>query len=101
MERHPEAKLFEDTLPVSGVDGTLEHRIKKSSARGRIHAKTGTSAFVNTLSGYAYTKSGETLAFSIMANNLTLPAHEIRGVVDQICALMTDYDCEKAVTNHD
>jgi D-alanyl-D-alanine carboxypeptidase/D-alanyl-D-alanine-endopeptidase (penicillin-binding protein 4) len=101
MERHPEAKLFEDTLPVSGLDGTLEHRMKKSSARGHIRAKTGTSAFVNTLSGYAYTKNGEKLAFSIMVNNLTLPAQEIRGVVDHICALMTDYDCEKDAANHD
>jgi serine-type D-Ala-D-Ala carboxypeptidase/endopeptidase (penicillin-binding protein 4) len=101
MERHPEAKLFEDTLPVSGLDGTLEHRMKKPSARGHIHAKTGTSAFVNTLSGYAYTRNDETLAFSIMVNNLTLPAQEIRGVVDQICALMTDYDCKKDAANHD
>jgi D-alanyl-D-alanine carboxypeptidase/D-alanyl-D-alanine-endopeptidase (penicillin-binding protein 4) len=101
MEKHPEAKPFQDTLPVSGIDGTLEHRMKKSSARGRIHAKTGTSAFVNTLSGYAQTPSGETLAFSIMANNVTLPAQEVRGVLDQICALMVDYDSQKDAANHD
>jgi len=101
MESHPETKLFQDTLPVSGVDGTLEHRMKKSSARARIQAKTGTSAFVNTLSGYAHTKSGVTLAFSIMVNNLTLPAQEIRGAVDQICTLMVDYDSQRNVTNHD
>ena len=101
MEKHSEAKLFQDTLPVSGVDGTLEHRMKKSSARGRIHAKTGTSAFVITLSGYAQTRSGEMLAFSIMANNLTLSAQEVRATVDQICALMADYGSQKDTANHD
>ena len=100
MEKHPEARLFLDTLPVSGIDGTLEHRMKKSSARGHIHAKTGSSAFVNTLSGYAETKSGETLAFSIMVNNLTLFAQEVRGVVDQICALMAEYDSQKNPSNY-
>jgi len=101
MERHPDASLFKDTLPLAGVDGTLEHRMKKTPAYGRIQAKTGTSAFVNTLSGYVQTQNGETLAFSIMANHLTLSAQEVRGVVDQICSLMVDYDPEKEGASHD
>ena len=101
MERRPDSNLFKDTLPLAGVDGTLEHRMKKTPARGRIQAKTGTSAFVNTLSGYVQTQKGETLAFSIMANHATVSAQEVRGTVDQICSLMVDYDPEREAASHD
>jgi len=101
MERHSAVNLFKDTLPLAGIDGTLEHRMNKTPARGRIRAKTGTSAFVNTLSGYVETKAGEILAFSIMANNVMLSAQEVRGAVDQICSLIVDYDPEKEGANHD
>lgn len=101
MQKHSQTKLFLDTLPVSGIDGTLEHRMNKSAVRGRILAKTGTSALVNSLSGYALTESGDTLAFSIMVNNLNYPAQEIRGAVDQICALMAHYHPKKDAADQD
>jgi len=101
LQKHSQTIPFLDTLPVSGIDGTLEHRMNKSDLRGRIHAKTGTSALVNSLSGYALTKSGETLAFSIMVNNLNYPVQEVRGALDQICALMVHYSSKKDAADRD
>jgi D-alanyl-D-alanine carboxypeptidase/D-alanyl-D-alanine-endopeptidase (penicillin-binding protein 4) len=99
MEKHPQRQLFLDTLPVGGLDGTLKHRMQQTAAAGLIQAKTGTSTFVNTLSGYARTKGGEKLAFSIMANNQNLSTQEVRETIDQICDLMAEYDSHTETTN--
>ena len=40
------------SLPVAGVDGTLEDRMRTTIAAGRIHAKTGSVEHVRTRSGF-------------------------------------------------
>ncbi len=57
------------SLPVAGVDGTLDHRFVNSPLKGKLWAKTGTLGEVNALSGYLTAASGKTLAFSILVNN--------------------------------
>ncbi|MEK7691582.1 MAG: D-alanyl-D-alanine carboxypeptidase/D-alanyl-D-alanine-endopeptidase [Bdellovibrionota bacterium] len=39
-------------LPIAGVDGTLERRMKGTAAHGRLRAKTGTLTGVNNLAGF-------------------------------------------------
>jgi serine-type D-Ala-D-Ala carboxypeptidase/endopeptidase (penicillin-binding protein 4) len=65
--RQPWGHDFASTLPVAGVDGTLEERMKKTA--GSIEAKTGSIEHVHALSGYATTLRGEHLAFAIFSNN--------------------------------
>jgi serine-type D-Ala-D-Ala carboxypeptidase/endopeptidase (penicillin-binding protein 4) len=60
---------FYDALPVAGCDGTLANRMKGTAAENNAHAKTGTLSNVSAISGYVRTKSGELLAFSMIANN--------------------------------
>jgi len=57
------------TFPVAGVDGTLERRMKGTPAEGRVHAKTGSIAYVRALAGYAKTADDRWVQFSILANN--------------------------------
>jgi D-alanyl-D-alanine carboxypeptidase/D-alanyl-D-alanine-endopeptidase (penicillin-binding protein 4) len=66
--RQPWGAAWRDTLPVAGVDGTLDNRFKASPLKGKMWAKTGTLDEVNALSGYLTSASGKTLAFSILVN---------------------------------
>ena len=64
--RQPWGAEWRQTLPIGGVDGTLEGRFRISSLTGKLWAKTGTLDEVNALSGYVTAASGRMLAFSIM-----------------------------------
>ena len=63
------SQIFIDSLPISGTDGTLGGRLGK--IKGKVMAKTGTITFVNSLTGYAQSESGETFAFAVICNNQT------------------------------
>jgi D-alanyl-D-alanine carboxypeptidase/D-alanyl-D-alanine-endopeptidase (penicillin-binding protein 4) len=75
-------------LPIGGIDGTLSSRFRNRAAARRIWAKTGTMSHVSALSGYARTRPGDLLAFSILVNNYNASASAIRRVIDTICTLM-------------
>jgi D-alanyl-D-alanine carboxypeptidase/D-alanyl-D-alanine-endopeptidase (penicillin-binding protein 4) len=75
---------FRDTLPVAGVDGSLAERFTNIDVQGRVQAKTGSLGGVKTLSGYATTDRGEQVAFSILTNNLNLPAKRVTDAMDDI-----------------
>ncbi len=77
-------ELYEDTLPVAGVDGSLTERFKNTPLQGVVRAKTGSLTHVNALSGYATTQSGDHVAFSIIANNHTMPTKKALDTVDRI-----------------
>jgi D-alanyl-D-alanine carboxypeptidase/D-alanyl-D-alanine-endopeptidase (penicillin-binding protein 4) len=69
VNRSKWAETFRNSLPIAGVDGTLQNRMKGTAAAGNVRAKTGSLRYVYTLSGYVMTSAGEHLAFSIMLNN--------------------------------
>ena len=85
MDRHPQAKVFRDSLPIAGVDGTLKSRMTGTAAAGRIQAKTGTLRQVNALAGYATPKSGEPLVFSMVVNHHTSGSREAVAAIDALC----------------
>jgi D-alanyl-D-alanine carboxypeptidase/D-alanyl-D-alanine-endopeptidase (penicillin-binding protein 4) len=86
--RQPWGAAFEDTLPVSGVDGSLSERFVNTPAAGLVHAKTGTLSHVNTLSGYGQTKSGKRFVFSILCNNHKLTSAKVLAAMDSIVQLL-------------
>ncbi|MBL8219884.1 MAG: D-alanyl-D-alanine carboxypeptidase/D-alanyl-D-alanine-endopeptidase [Bryobacterales bacterium] len=90
MDARPYSADWDSLLPVAGEDGTLALRFEKAKAASAIHAKTGTLATASALSGYVTTKRGARLAFSIIANNHTLPSSEIRKVVDRIALALVE-----------
>jgi D-alanyl-D-alanine carboxypeptidase/D-alanyl-D-alanine-endopeptidase (penicillin-binding protein 4) len=74
------------SLPVGGVDGSLEHRFAKDGVKGKVFAKTGTTGEVRALSGYLECASGRTVVFSIMVNDHTPRTSADRTAMDKIVA---------------
>lgn len=87
-QKQPWGAAYQESLPVSGVDGSLSDRFLNTPAGGLIHAKTGTLSHVNALSGYGETKSGKRFVFSILCNNHNLPNGKSLSVIDQIVQLL-------------
>jgi serine-type D-Ala-D-Ala carboxypeptidase/endopeptidase (penicillin-binding protein 4) len=86
--RQPWGDEFMSTLPVAGVDGTLESRMKVISGPAVIEAKTGSLEHVHSVSGYAKTYRGENLVFSIFANNDTQHGNAATQTLDAIVEAM-------------
>lgn len=94
MSSHPNFIVFNDSLGIAGIDGTLERRMRNTPAANNFRGKTGTLSFVNALSGYISTKRRQPLIVSMMGNNYTGPGRDVTSVMDQICAMLADYDGE-------
>lgn len=86
----PWADQFRNSLPVAGLDGSLEDRFRASVANGRVSAKTGTLTHTNALSGYAETESGRKLIFAILVNHHRLTSGGAKKVIDHVLELLVD-----------
>lgn len=87
-------KVFTDyfnSLPVAGVDGTLGKRMNGTSAENNVRAKTGLISHVRSLSGYAFTGDSEPIAFSIIANNFSVPVKLAENIQDLVCLRLTNF----------
>ncbi len=81
-------------LPVSGVDGTLKHRMGQNSPAFRqVHAKTGSYTGINALAGYLKTKGGHWVAFAIMTQNV-LSARRTRDFQNAVCESLCSFPFE-------
>jgi D-alanyl-D-alanine carboxypeptidase/D-alanyl-D-alanine-endopeptidase (penicillin-binding protein 4) len=68
----PEFQALYDSLPIAGVDGTIDKRMRTGPAHRNCHAKTGSLTGVSSLSGYCTTTSGREVAFSFLMNGLSV-----------------------------
>lgn len=81
---------YSASLPVAGLDGTLEDRMKNTLAAGRIHAKTGSVEHVRTLSGFADTPGGRRVIFSFLSNNQGGKSREAADALTGLCVAMLE-----------
>jgi D-alanyl-D-alanine carboxypeptidase/D-alanyl-D-alanine-endopeptidase (penicillin-binding protein 4) len=72
------------SLPIAGVDGTLEDRMRTGPARRRVRAKTGTTATASSLSGYVGTR----YVFSILQNGRPIPWTSARRAQDRFARVL-------------
>jgi len=89
-QTRPWFESFFASLPVAGVDGTLEERMKNTPAAGRVHAKTGSVEHVRAMSGFADTAGGRRLVFSFMSNNEYGKNHETTEAMNGLCLAMIE-----------
>jgi PBP4 family serine-type D-alanyl-D-alanine carboxypeptidase len=71
-------------LSVAGVNGTLEDRLRKPPARGRVLAKTGTTNIASSLSGYV----PERFAFAIVQNGHPVSYYWARRAQDRFAQVL-------------
>ena len=91
IQRDTAFAYYYNSMPIAGVDGTIEKRMKGTPAEGNVHAKTGTLSKARSLSGYVTTADGERLIFSVLANNTTTPGSMVTGIADRIGAALASY----------
>ena len=77
---------WKKSLPVGGLDGSLEARFAKAPLAGHVFAKTGTLGEARALSGYVDCASGRTVIFSIMVGNHAPGSNADRDVMDKVVA---------------
>ena len=69
MRSHSRFDDYYDSLLIAGLDGD-PRRLRSAAALGNVHTKTGTLRGVSALSGYATTRDGELVAFSVITNGM-------------------------------
>lgn len=89
MARHRYAQAFHDSLTICGKDGTLKKRM--TDIAGLVRGKTGSIGGVRSLSGYATTHSGQTLAFSFIFNGAERHERECEALADDACRVLVQW----------
>ncbi|MHB8541039.1 MAG: D-alanyl-D-alanine carboxypeptidase/D-alanyl-D-alanine endopeptidase [Candidatus Acidiferrales bacterium] len=84
----PWGDAYASTLPIAGVDGTLDNRMKGTPAEGRVEGKTGTVEHTQAMSGFATTLHGERLIFSMFDNHNGGTGRDAAHVLDAIAQAM-------------
>lgn len=75
------------SLPIAGVDGTLEKRMTKGPADGNVRAKTGTLTGISSLAGYCRAANGHQLCFSII-NQGVMRNQAGKNFQDRVCQVL-------------
>ena len=89
IRRHPNyASNFQPGLPQSGNTGSLKNRFVGTPIEGRVRAKTGSIARVNSLSGYLEMPDGRTFTFSIQANHHVQGGRRTLAEIDSVVVAM-------------
>ena len=92
MWNHKDANVrnaYYNSLPIGGIDGTLEDRFRRGPAFRNVRAKTGTLTGVSSLSGYVSTADGTPLLFVMMCNNYTMKTSIVRRTQNAIVTLLS------------
>ena len=87
---HTNKTEFLSTLSTGGWDNKLSNRMEEIENERGIRAKTGSLLGVRCLSGYAFLKNGESLAFSIMINGYVGDSFPYQKLQDDICRILLD-----------
>ncbi|MEI7444048.1 MAG: D-alanyl-D-alanine carboxypeptidase/D-alanyl-D-alanine-endopeptidase [Burkholderiales bacterium] len=74
--RSDQAALFQESLPVVGVDGTMKSRLRGEPIEGRAWIKTGSLNDVRSIAGYVDAASGRRYAVVMLVNGPRAPASQ-------------------------
>jgi D-alanyl-D-alanine carboxypeptidase/D-alanyl-D-alanine-endopeptidase (penicillin-binding protein 4) len=70
---------FVASLPIAGVDGTLERRFR--NLKGKVYAKTGYLEGARSLSGYVFGENERVYVFSIISNGMGTRVKKLQNLL--------------------
>lgn len=73
-----------ECLPIAGVDGSLDERMRRGAAHDNVRAKTGTVTGISSLAGYCTAANGHVLCFSIINSGIRYTSSG-RNFQDKVC----------------
>jgi len=77
------------SLPIAGIDGTLQNRMRNTAAQGNVRAKTGTVTGISSLAGYCTAANGHQLCFSII-NQSVMRGAQGKAFQDKVCKVLCE-----------
>jgi len=90
MDKHSLRQEYVSSLPVGGIDNGMR-LMRRTTADGKVFAKTGYISSVMALSGYSSTADEEPVAFSIMGNNWLISRRAARRLIRDVCLAVTEF----------
>ncbi len=78
------SKIFHESLPEAGENGTLEHYFKDPVFYDNLRAKSGTSTRIRNYAGYFRTQKGKEVAFAVLVNNFNCSSSEVTYRVETL-----------------
>ena len=75
---------FWASLPIAGINGTLEDRLRLPPARGAVRAKTGTTDSASALSGYVRDR----YSFAVLQNGHPVSTWSARKAQDRFATAL-------------
>jgi D-alanyl-D-alanine carboxypeptidase/D-alanyl-D-alanine-endopeptidase (penicillin-binding protein 4) len=88
IRAHRGYATFAPGLPQSGGTGNLRTRFVGTPVEGRVRAKTGSIAGVNTLAGYIERPDGRPLTFAVEVNHHAQPSRAVLAAIDSVVVEM-------------
>jgi D-alanyl-D-alanine carboxypeptidase/D-alanyl-D-alanine-endopeptidase (penicillin-binding protein 4) len=88
IRAHPRSSTFAPGLPRAGGSGNLRTRFVATPLAGRVRAKTGSIAGVNTLAGYIERPDGKPLTFAVEVNHHAQPTRAVLAAIDSVVVEM-------------
>lgn len=86
--KQPWGATLRADLPLAGVSGTLDDRMRSGPAHANVQAKTGTLNDASALSGYLTAANGHHLAFAMLMNRGGMNIAAAQALQDRICQLL-------------
>ncbi|WP_317898274.1 D-alanyl-D-alanine carboxypeptidase/D-alanyl-D-alanine endopeptidase [Aurantibacillus circumpalustris] len=83
-------KLFSNSLPIAGKQGSMSNLGKGKFIENNMHAKTGYITRARAYCGYVKTKSGKELSFSLIFNNYNCSVIEAKLKMEKFLVALGD-----------
>lgn len=81
---------FRNSLPVAGKSGSLASLCKGTAAENNLAAKSGYITRARGYAGYVTTRSGKLVCFSLLANNYTCTATEMKKKLERVMVALAE-----------